>query len=141
MVMAWVINSVDPRLHASISHATTSKDIWEDLEEQFAQTNAPRVHRLWRTLCLIQQESGVSIKDFYTQFKSRLDELSELQPLPEFTCGAAKALTQREEENRVHLFLGSLDNEQFAHVKATILNSDPLPSLRATFNHVLRQVS
>lgn len=41
----------------------------------------------------------------------------------------------------VHLFLGSLDNEQFAHIKATILNTDPLPSLRATFNQVLREES
>lgn len=70
-----------------------------------------------------------------------LDELSELQHLPECTSGAAKALQQREEENRLHLFLGSLDNEQFSHVKTTILNSDPLPSLRATFNHVLREES
>lgn len=141
MVMAWIINSVDPSLHASISHATTARDTWEDLEERFGQTNAPRVHQLWRTMCLIQQESGVSIKDLSTQFKSYLDELSELQPLPECTYGAAKALLQREEENRVHLFLGSLDNEQFAYVKATILNSDPLPSLRSTFNHVIREES
>lgn len=80
MVMAWIINLVDPSLQASISHATTVRDIWEDLEERFAQTKSPRVHQLWRTLCLIQQESGVSIKDFYTQFKSYLDELSEFQP-------------------------------------------------------------
>lgn len=38
----------------------------------------------------------------------------------------------REEENRVHLFLGSLDSEQFTHVKATILNTEPLASLRTT---------
>ncbi|MCI59381.1 hypothetical protein A2U01_0080636, partial [Trifolium medium] len=32
-----------------------------------------------------------------------------------------------------------LDNEQYSHVKATILNSDPLPPLRRAFNHVLRE--
>lgn len=47
--------------------------------------------------CLIQQESGTSVKDFYTQFEGYLDELSELQPLPECTCGVSKALVKREE--------------------------------------------
>lgn len=68
-----------------------------------------------------------------------LDELSELHPLPQCTCGASKELTQREEENQVHLFLGSLDSERYAHVKATILNTEPLPSLRCAFNHILRE--
>lgn len=81
------------------------------------------------------------MKDFYTQFKSYLDELSELQPLPECTCGASKELMKREEENRVQLFLGRLDSDQYAHVKATILNIEPLPSLRTTFNHLLREES
>nr|KYP42515.1 hypothetical protein KK1_036098 [Cajanus cajan] len=34
MVVAWIINSTDPILHGSISHAMTAKDIWLDLEEQ-----------------------------------------------------------------------------------------------------------
>jgi hypothetical protein len=50
MVMAWITNTVDPVLHGSISHASTARDIWEDLEERFAQTNAPRIHQLWRML-------------------------------------------------------------------------------------------
>lgn len=49
--------------------------------------------------------------EFYTKFKSYIDELDELQPLPECTYGAAKELMQRDENYRVHLFLGSLNNE------------------------------
>lgn len=30
-VLAWILNSVGPRLHASILHATTAREIWEDL--------------------------------------------------------------------------------------------------------------
>nr|KYP37477.1 hypothetical protein KK1_041322 [Cajanus cajan] len=46
MVTTWIINSTDPTLHRSISYATTIRDVWLDLEERFAQTNAPRVHQL-----------------------------------------------------------------------------------------------
>jgi hypothetical protein len=36
MVMAWIINATDPKLHSSISHASTAREIWLDLEERFA---------------------------------------------------------------------------------------------------------
>lgn len=139
MVMAWIINAVDPALHGSISHASTARDIWEDLEERFAQTNAPRIHQLWRMLCLMEHEPDMTVTEYYTQFKSLLDELGELQPLPECTCGASKAILQREGDQQVHLFLGSLTNERFEHAKASVLNTEPLPSLRRVFNHVLRE--
>ncbi|CAJ2647751.1 unnamed protein product [Trifolium pratense] len=139
MVTAWIINSTDPALHGSISHGSTARDVWLDLEERFAQTNQPRIHQLWRMLCLMQKEDDLSVTEFYTKFKGIYDELNELQPLPECSCGASKELMKREEDQKVHLFLGSLDNQQFAHVKATILNTEPLPSLRKTFNTVLRE--
>ncbi|XP_039682837.1 uncharacterized protein [Medicago truncatula] len=82
MVTAWIINSTDQKLHSNISHASTARDIWLDLEERFAQTNAPRIHQLWHTLCLMQKEDDLSVTEFYTKFKGLFDELSELQPLP-----------------------------------------------------------
>lgn len=130
MVTAWIINSCDSTLHSSISHATTARDVWLDLEERFAQTNAPRIHQLWRTLCMLQQEPHTTITEFYTNFKSLIDELGELQPLPQCKCGASKELAQREQDQQVHLFLGGLDNDRFGQVKGTLLNTDPLPSLR-----------
>ncbi|XP_020216691.1 uncharacterized protein LOC109800312 [Cajanus cajan] len=63
----------------------------------------------------------MTVTEFYTKFKSLLDELAELQPLPECTCEASKELAQREEEQRVHLFLGGIDNECYHHVKGTLL--------------------
>ncbi|KAJ1404983.1 Gag-polypeptide of LTR copia-type [Sesbania bispinosa] len=141
MVTAWIINSTDPSLHGSISHVTTARDVWVDLEERFAQTNAPRIHQIWRNLCLIQQEPNMTVTEFYTKFKSLLDELAELHPLPECTCGASKELAQREEEQRVHLFLGGIDNDRYHHVKGTLLSADPLLPLRKAFNHILREES
>nr|KYP54474.1 hypothetical protein KK1_000662 [Cajanus cajan] len=141
MVTAWIINSTDSTLHGSISHATMARDVWLDLEERFSQTNAPRIHQLWRTLCLIQQEPTATMTEYYTKFKSLLDEHGELQPLLECTCGASKNLAQREEDQNVHLFLGGIDNDRYNHVKETILNTDPLPSLRKVFNHFLREES
>ncbi|KAI5430936.1 hypothetical protein KIW84_035181 [Lathyrus oleraceus] len=33
MVMAWIINMIDPNLNGSISHASTAREIWIDLED------------------------------------------------------------------------------------------------------------
>lgn len=54
--------------------------------------------------CLLRKETDMSIIEYYTQFKSIFDELYELQLLLEDSCGASKILTQREEDQRVHLF-------------------------------------
>ncbi|KAJ1383148.1 gag-polypeptide of LTR copia-type [Sesbania bispinosa] len=141
MVIAWIINSTDATLHGSISHTTTARDVWIDLEGRFAQTNAPRVHQLWRALNLIQQESNMSVTEYYNKFKSLTDELGEMQPLPQCKCGASKEITKRDKENHVHLFLGGLDADRFAQIKGTILNTDPLPSVKRVFNHILREES
>ncbi|XP_058767954.1 uncharacterized protein LOC131641675 [Vicia villosa] len=137
--MAWIINVVDPVMHDSISHASTTRDIWEDLEERFAQTNAPRIHHLWRMLCLMEHELDMTMTEYYTKFKSLLDELRDLQPLLECTCGASKEILQSERDKQVQLFLESLTSEQFEHVKAEVLNTEPLSSLRCVFNHVMRK--
>ncbi|XP_050878537.1 uncharacterized protein LOC127082349 [Lathyrus oleraceus] len=114
MVMAWIINAIDPNLHGSISYASTACEIWIDLEEIFAQINTPHIHQLWRTICLLQKDSDMSITKYYTKSKSLFDELDELQLILECNCGASKPLTKKDDEQRVHLFLGGLNNDQFS---------------------------
>lgn len=61
MVMAWIINAIDPNLHGSIPHTSTAREIWIGLEERFSQINAPHIHQLWCTICLMQKDSDMSI--------------------------------------------------------------------------------
>lgn len=78
---------------------------------------------------MMEHESHMTVTKYYTIFKSLLVELGELQPLSECTCGTSKEILQREGDQQVYLFLGSLNNERFEHVKVTVLNIEPLPSL------------
>ncbi|CAK8578605.1 unnamed protein product [Lathyrus sativus] len=134
MVTTWIINSID----ASRS-ATTRVNDWLDMEERFAQTNAQRIHQLWRTLSSLQQESKMTVTEYYNRFKRLADELSEQQSLLEQKCEAAKEIMQREEDSHVILFLSGLDGYLYADIKRTIVNIDPLPSLKEAFNYVLRE--
>ncbi|XP_058735814.1 uncharacterized protein LOC131607878 [Vicia villosa] len=129
MATTWIINSTDTSLHNNCL----------DGEDRFAQTDALRVHQLWRTLSLIQQESKMTVTEYYIRFKRIADELSEQQSLLEWKCGAAKQIMQREEDSLVRLFLSGLDEYLYTDIKRTIVNMDPLPSLKETFNYVLRE--
>lgn len=68
--------------------------------------------------------------EYYTKFKSLIDELGELQSLLKYTCGASKEIPKREESQHMHFFLGSLNNERYEHVKETMLNTEPLKEIR-----------
>lgn len=87
----------------------------------------------------MHKQLEASVTCYYTQFKILVDELSELQTLPECSCESTKVLTQREKEQRVHHFLGGFNREQYSYIKATILNIDQLPSLRRVFNQTQRE--
>ncbi|KAJ1440766.1 Gag-polypeptide of LTR copia-type [Sesbania bispinosa] len=100
-------------------------------------TTSPEYHAWERT----DSMPNMSITKYYNKFKSLTDELGEMQPLSECTCGASKEITKRDEEHHVHLFLGGLDADKFAQIKGTILNIDPFPSLKRVFNHILREKS
>lgn len=63
----------------------------------------------------------MSITKYYTQFKILFDELDEIQPLPECSCGASKSLTKRDDDQHVHLFLGGLTTTNFITSKASSL--------------------
>ncbi|KAJ1396403.1 gag-polypeptide of LTR copia-type [Sesbania bispinosa] len=118
MVIAWIIKSTNATLHGSISRITTARDVWLDLEERFPKMNAPRMHQLWHVLNLIQQEPSMSVTKYYDRFKSLTNELGEMQPL-----------------------LQCLDSDRYAQIKGTILNIDPLPSLKRVLNHILIEES
>ncbi|CAL8992944.1 unnamed protein product, partial [Prunus brigantina] len=42
MVLSWILNSLEPDLANSVIYTDSAHEIWADLEERFAQTNAPR---------------------------------------------------------------------------------------------------
>lgn len=87
-------------------------------------------------LCLMQKENDITITKFHIKFKGIYDELNELQPLPQCSCGADKEL-MKEKIKKFTFFLialtvsNSYESHNFQH--------EPLSSLRKTVNIVLRK--
>ncbi|XP_074301302.1 uncharacterized protein LOC141632679 [Silene latifolia] len=46
MIRVWLRNTIDPKLHSSITFDQPVDEVWEELRERYSTGNAPRVHQL-----------------------------------------------------------------------------------------------
>ena len=65
MICSWIVNVIDPKLHASVAYADTTKSMWENLRKCYAIGNTPKVHQLKTALASCKQE-GLEVVDFIT---------------------------------------------------------------------------
>ena len=65
MVGAWIINSVSPKIQASIIYKVTTLEIWTDLKDAFRQGNEPKVFNIQKRIAKLHQGEQ-SITDYFT---------------------------------------------------------------------------
>ena len=65
MVGAWIINSVSPKIQASIIYKVTTLEIWTDLKDAFCQGNGPKVFNIQKRIAKLHQGEQ-SIIDYFT---------------------------------------------------------------------------
>ena len=46
MVHSWIVNTLNPKILDSVIYNTTAHEVWEDLQERFSQSNAPRIFEI-----------------------------------------------------------------------------------------------
>ena len=46
LVCSWLINVIDPKLHASVVYAKTAKAMWDYLKRRYTVANGPRISQL-----------------------------------------------------------------------------------------------
>ena len=130
MVGTWIINSVSPKIQASIIYRDTSLEIWTDLKDTFYQGNGPKVFNIQKKIAELHQGEQ-SITNYFTQLKVLWDQLENFSPFPLFTCGKCvyginQRLANLQAKETVMKFLMGL-SESFSQVKTQILLMDPLP--------------
>ena len=132
MVGTWIINSVSPKLQGSIIYRDTALDIWIDFRDTFCQGNGTKVFNIQKQIAEINQ-GDQSLTDYFTQLKVLWDQLQNLSPFPQCTCGqCACGINQRlktlqAKESTMKFLMGV--NDAFSQVRTQILLMDPLPSV------------
>ena len=81
MVGTWIINSVSPKIQASIIYRDTSLEIQTNLKDTFCQGNGPKVFNIQKQIVELHQGEQ-SITDYFTQLKVLWDQLQNFSPFP-----------------------------------------------------------
>ena len=146
LVISWLLNSMSTDIRKSVVYLSTTKQIWDDLEARYAQSNVPRLFHLKKDLLSLTQGTK-SITSYFTMFRSLIDELGTLAPIPKCiclnsncTCGNRSRLEVYEQVNKMSQFLMGL-SEQFTTVRGQILLMNPLPDITQAYSMLLQEES
>ncbi|CAA7018787.1 unnamed protein product [Microthlaspi erraticum] len=139
MLVAWIMNTIEPTLRASVTMVEDAYVLWEDLKMQFSAGNAARVHEL-RTDIACCKQNGDSVVVYYGRLKKMWDELAVYKPLRSCRCGElTTSLQQDQDEERTSQFLMGLDNAKFGTLRSNITSFEPIPKLSQVYQRIVRE--
>ena len=69
MVVAWLYNVIDKKLHGSVAYAKTAQQMSNDLEERYSQSNSVGIHQIKRDINLLQQ-GDLTVTEYFTKMKT-----------------------------------------------------------------------
>ncbi|PKI35624.1 hypothetical protein CRG98_044078 [Punica granatum] len=136
-LLAWIFNTMEERLQATVAYAIDAKSLWDDLKERYSEGNQSRVFQIKAEICLLRQE-GLSVRDYYGKLKLLWDELEFYLEHPSCCCGARATITAQREMEKTYQFLMGLTSE-FNTIRSTILSIESMPSLNKVYNLVANE--
>ncbi|XP_024013185.1 uncharacterized protein LOC112087504 [Eutrema salsugineum] len=138
MIVAWIMNMIEPTVRMNISLVDKASILWEDLKLHFSVGNGPRIHELKADLANCKQQ-GDSVMAYYGRLKKMWDELAVYEPLLSCSCGElATKLEEARDNEHTHQFLMGLDDVIFGGIRSTLTNMEPLLKLSQVYQRVVR---
>ncbi|XP_048501679.1 uncharacterized protein LOC125497986 [Beta vulgaris subsp. vulgaris] len=144
MVRSWLLATMKPDVAGSLVNMQSTKQLWEEILERYAQTNAPQLFALKKDLWELQQ-NNLSISEYYCRLKSIWDQIGDLEGMPDCTCGAmskcscdlAKRVMDLQATEKLIKFVMGL-NTGYDQMKSNLLSTDPLVTVNKAYNLVLQ---
>ncbi|XP_074265064.1 uncharacterized protein LOC141587480 [Silene latifolia] len=141
-VMRWIQFSLSEKIARTFNYVTSSKQLWEELNERYNQSNAPHLYKLRKEMTQISQGTD-SVAEYYAKLKSVWEDLRSIDPLHDCSCNAVAACTcqllkrivERDNKNNLIDFLMGLDHK-YDQIRGHILALEPLPSVNQAFAKV-----
>ncbi|RVW18846.1 Retrovirus-related Pol polyprotein from transposon RE1 [Vitis vinifera] len=138
LVIAWLINSMEPATGKPHLFLPTAKDVWEAVRDMYSDLeNSSQIFdlksKLWQS-----RQGDREVTTYYNQMVTLWQEL-DLCYEDEWDCPNDSVRHKKKEENdRVYVFLAGL-NHNLDEVRGRILGRKPLPSIREVFSEVRRE--
>lgn len=137
IVITWMQNTMAADIRSSTMYAETAHQLWLELEQSFAQQNAPRIFEVKQSITNLKQNQD-SVSVYFSRLKTLLDELFNYESIPNCTCGGLKVVVQNQQKDCVMKFLMGL-NDTYEAVKAQILLIKPFPSLNEAYSIIQQE--
>ncbi|XP_022000339.1 uncharacterized protein LOC110897886 [Helianthus annuus] len=139
MIKGWLTTAMEKEIRASVKYASTTIEIWKDLQERFGKESTPRTYELKQSISATRQE-GASVSSYYTKLRGSWDGIDSVLPSPRCdcgncTCGIGKKITELKEKEKMYEFLMGL-NADFLVMRTQILATKPLLGLGETYHLV-----
>ncbi|VFQ64259.1 unnamed protein product [Cuscuta campestris] len=131
MVFSWILNSIQSDLAEAFLYASSSVELWKELEERFGQSNGPLIYQIEKKIA-DQQQNNDSVGTYFTKLKKLWDEMDNVtNPVVcecgGCTCDAKRKVAEAEQRRRLVKFMMGL-NDGFDMVRGQILLMPEHPS-------------
>nr|XP_016473998.1 PREDICTED: uncharacterized protein LOC107795808 [Nicotiana tabacum] len=125
----------------SVLYSSTAKELWEELETRYGQSNGTQFFQMQKELSSITQGTD-DIAIYFTRIKRIWDELKFLHIFEicgcECKCGAkTKNLKATENQKLIQLLIGL--NEAYTFIRGNILMMKPLPTPNEAYSILLHE--
>ncbi|XP_049403666.1 uncharacterized protein LOC125867273 [Solanum stenotomum] len=135
MVTSWILNSLSPDLRDSLQYVNNAKELWEELEDRYDQSNGCKLYQLQKEINDLVQ-GILNVTRYYTNMKKLWEEMNTLDVNFQCTCvcicGEKPKMHKAEQDRRLIHFLMGL-NEMYTTVCENILMMSDLPTMAQTF--------
>ena len=101
MVTSWILNVIDPKLHASVAYTDSAQSIWENIQKRYAVPNVPKIHQFKAEIASFKQ-GALSVVEFFLKLMGLWNELDSYIKRPICKCDAAEKYVKLAENARVH---------------------------------------
>ncbi|VFQ77295.1 unnamed protein product [Cuscuta campestris] len=113
-------------------YASSSEELWNELEERFGQSNGPLIYQIEKKIADLQQNND-SVGAYFTKLKKLWDEMATVNEPPTCQCGgctcdAKRKANEADQKRKLVKFLMGL-NDGFDVVRGQILLLEPFPSV------------
>ncbi|KAG7543357.1 hypothetical protein ISN45_Aa07g032750 [Arabidopsis thaliana x Arabidopsis arenosa] len=92
MLIAWIMNTIEPTLRTSISMVDEAQALWEDLKLQFSAGNGPRISELRADIANCRQNGDTSYDFSVLELLNRKHNFSFWDPVADVTMESTKDL-------------------------------------------------
>jgi len=135
-----LLHSIRKYIATSVLFCSTAKQVWEELELRYGQSQGTKIFQLQREINNLSQGSSL-VSEYFTKCKILWDEYAALVTIPtcpHADCPVGVTTYKLLENQQLIQFLMGL-NDVYVVVRGNILMSHPMPQIGQALSMVLQE--